>query len=69
MDDREIEVRMLSTMIVLAALIKRHPDVGKEAIQVARGLRTAINPIPGISDPSILADALDFIENLTKLSN
>ena len=70
MDRFSNEVQAAATMIILALLIKRQPDLAKDAIAIARSMRRIADPhlIEAIvSDPQILDDVVSYIEMLEQI--
>jgi hypothetical protein len=69
MTDRDQEIQMLATIIVLAALVKEHPQVATRSRAVAREMKRSVHAHLLVSDPRILDDVAIFIEKLEKFSN
>jgi len=69
MDDHEIEVKMLAMTMIVFALIKLNPDIAKDALHILKGMTRFRPAMPGATDASVTLDAIEFIENLVKLSN
>jgi len=69
MDDHETEVKWLAMTMLMFVLIKRDPDIAKDAIQMLRGMTRFRPPMPGATDLSVVVEAIEFLESLIQISN